>query len=56
MPTHIHLVVGVSGDPPPEKIIGNFKSYGSRTLNLRWGEAAKRKLVERRERFQAKVE
>ena len=37
MAQHIHLVVGVGGDPDPEKIIGDFKSYGSRALNRRWG-------------------
>jgi hypothetical protein len=37
MAQHIHLVVGVRGDPDPEKISGDFKSYGSRVLNRRWG-------------------
>jgi hypothetical protein len=37
MANHVHLVVGVAGDPEPEKVIGDFKSYGSRALNLRWG-------------------
>ncbi|MDX1961675.1 MAG: transposase [Pirellulales bacterium] len=33
MRNHIHLIVGVPGDPIPEKILGDFKSYGSRKLN-----------------------
>jgi REP element-mobilizing transposase RayT len=37
MANHIHVVVGVPGDPPPEDILGDFKSYGSRKLNRRWG-------------------
>ena len=32
MTNHIHLLVGVHGDPKPEKILGDFKSYGSRKL------------------------
>ncbi|HMF20142.1 MAG TPA: transposase [Gemmataceae bacterium] len=40
MANHIHLVVGVLGDPDPEILIGNFKSYGSRALNRRWGKPA----------------
>jgi hypothetical protein len=35
MANHIHLVVGVPGDPDPKKILGDFKSYGSRALNRR---------------------
>jgi REP element-mobilizing transposase RayT len=40
MANHIHLVVGVPGDPDPGDILGDFKSYGSRTLNQRWGKPA----------------
>ena len=36
MATHVHLVVGVEGDPEPETILRDFKSYASRTLNRRW--------------------
>ncbi len=36
MATHVHIVVGVFGDPDPEDILGDFKSYGSRALNRRW--------------------
>ena len=37
MTWHFHLVVGVDGDPDPERILADFKSYGSRALNLIWG-------------------
>jgi REP element-mobilizing transposase RayT len=37
MTNHTHLVVGVHGDPDPEDIVGDFKSYGSRALNRQWG-------------------
>jgi REP element-mobilizing transposase RayT len=36
MSNHIHVVVGVAGDPDPADILGDFKSYGSRALNRRW--------------------
>lgn len=34
---HVHVVVGVPGDPEPEKLLGDFKSYGSRALNRLFG-------------------
>jgi hypothetical protein len=37
MATHIHVVVGVFGDPDPAKVLGDFKSYASRALNRQWG-------------------
>ena len=37
MANHAHLVVGVPGDPDPEKLLHDFKSYASRVLNRRWG-------------------
>ena len=37
MPSHVHLVVGVPGDPDPAGLLRDFKSYGSRCLNERWG-------------------
>jgi REP element-mobilizing transposase RayT len=37
MANHVHLVVGVRGDPDPTKILGDFKAYASRALNARWG-------------------
>ena len=36
MANHFHIVVGDPGDPEPEKLLGDFKSYGSRALNRRW--------------------
>jgi len=40
MATHVHLVVGVEGDPEPSDILRDFKSYGSRALNRRWARPA----------------
>ena len=36
MANHVHLVVGVVGDPDPERILHSFKSYASRVLNKQW--------------------
>ena len=36
MRSHMHLVVGVQGDPEPKEILKSFKSYGSRALNRKW--------------------
>ncbi len=36
MANHIHIVVGVTGDPDPSELLGDFKSYGSRRLNRTW--------------------
>ncbi len=33
MANHVHLVVAVPGDPDPEALLRDFKSYGSRCLN-----------------------
>ena len=33
MPNHVHLVVGVPGDPAPYTLLQSFKAYGSRALN-----------------------
>src|SRR5690606_23931313 len=33
MTTHLHLLVGASGDPEPNKIRDDLKSYGTRCLN-----------------------
>lgn len=33
MANHCHLAVGVPGDPDPEELLRDFKSYGSRKLN-----------------------
>ena len=35
MANHVHLVVGVPGDPDPSALLRDFKSYASRALNLR---------------------
>ncbi|MCE9528367.1 MAG: transposase, partial [Planctomycetales bacterium] len=42
MRNHIHVVVGVAGDPPPETLLRDFKSYASRALNQALGFKAKR--------------
>ena len=36
MDSHCHVVLGVPGDPDPSKLLGDLKSYGSRSLNRRW--------------------
>ena len=33
MRTHLHTVIGVTGDPKPEKILNDLKSYATRRLN-----------------------
>lgn len=33
MPNHLHVVVGVPGDPEPDTLLRDFKSYASRRLN-----------------------
>jgi REP element-mobilizing transposase RayT len=40
MRNHVHLVVGVPGDPEPGAVLGDFKAYGSRALNRQWGKPA----------------
>ena len=37
MRNHVNLVVGVPGDPEPETLLRDFKSYASRILNRRFG-------------------
>jgi len=37
---HFHIVTGVPGDPEPGKILGDFKSWGTRTLSKSFGEPA----------------
>ena len=36
MSWHLHLVVGTSGEVASEKLLQDFKAYGSRALNQRW--------------------
>jgi REP element-mobilizing transposase RayT len=33
MANHVHLVVGVPGDPDPARLLQAFKAYASRALN-----------------------
>ena len=40
MKTHLHVVVGVVGDPDPERVLRDFKAYGSGCLNRRWKKPA----------------
>ena len=35
MTNHVHVLAGVPGDPAPENLLRDFKSYGSRALNSR---------------------
>jgi REP element-mobilizing transposase RayT len=37
MSNHVHLVVGVPGDPDPDKLLGDYKAWGTRRLNTQWG-------------------
>jgi REP element-mobilizing transposase RayT len=37
MANHVHLVVRVPDDPEPSTLLRDFKSYGSRRLNQRFG-------------------
>jgi REP element-mobilizing transposase RayT len=36
MRNHVHVVVGVPGDPDPATLLRDFKSYAARGLNARW--------------------
>ncbi len=36
MSQHVHIVVGVPGDPDPERILNDFKRYASQRLNRSW--------------------
>ena len=40
MVNHVHLVATVPGDPEPETLLRDFKSYGSRRLNREFGSPA----------------
>jgi REP element-mobilizing transposase RayT len=37
MYNHFHLVVEVPGDPLPRKVLADFKAYGTRALNRKYG-------------------
>ncbi len=65
MANHIHVVVGVAGDPEPESLLRDFKSYASRCLNrLRgkpasgtwWTEGGSKRKKEGREEIVAAIE
>jgi REP element-mobilizing transposase RayT len=36
MRNHVHVVVGVPGDPDPATMLRDFKSYAARALSARW--------------------
>ncbi len=40
MANHVHILIGVDGDPDLTKVLGDFKAYGSRALTVRWGRPA----------------
>ncbi len=37
MKNHWHVVVTVPGDPDPDRVLTDFKAYGSRALNQKFG-------------------
>ncbi len=37
MRAHIHVLLGVPGDPKPDSLLGGLKAYGSRELNRLYG-------------------
>ncbi len=40
MVNHFHIVVQVTDDPQPTKILADFKAYATRCLNRRWNKPA----------------
>ena len=40
MRNHIHVEVGVPGDPDPEDLLRDYKAYASRKLNRHWDRPA----------------
>jgi REP element-mobilizing transposase RayT len=42
MRNHVHVVVGVDGDPDPSGTLRDFKSWSSRALNAHWPRASRR--------------
>jgi hypothetical protein len=34
---HFHIVVQVTGNPHPRKVLADFKAYGTRILNIKYG-------------------
>lgn len=43
MANHFHMVVEVSGDPAPRKVLADFKAYASRKLNRTYGKPLAKK-------------
>lgn len=43
MANHVHVVVGVPGDPDPSALLRELKGYGSRPLNQGWGGGTRRR-------------
>ena len=37
MYNHFHIVVQVPGNPDPRKVLADFKAYGTRVLNRKYG-------------------
>jgi hypothetical protein len=37
---HVHVEVGVPGDPDPEVLLRDYKAYASRSLNSKWPKPA----------------
>ena len=50
MYNHFHIVVEVPGDPQPGKVLGDFKAYGTRALNRKYGRPCRRRGGPRRVR------
>jgi REP element-mobilizing transposase RayT len=36
MANHVHVIVGVDGDPAPADLLRDLKGWTSRALNARW--------------------
>jgi REP element-mobilizing transposase RayT len=58
MANHVHIVIGVPGDPDPKKVLADLKAYGTRALSRGFGQpgsgtwwtsrGSKRKLADER--------
>jgi REP element-mobilizing transposase RayT len=65
MSNHVHLVVGVTGDPDPAKLLHDFKSYATRALKAHgqkpsggrwWTESGSRRKLSGEQAVQAAIE
>ncbi len=63
IPDHVHVVVGVPGDPDPEKLLVDFKAWCTRRLNREcgrrkhwWVESGSRRKKDTPETIRAAVE